>query len=62
MSELRGNGDGDGNAAPERRKRIPLLSALPRLPQIAWRDLAVTLGPVLLLSALAVALTLHFVQ
>src|SRR5512142_3493197 len=35
---------------------------LPKIPRISWRDLAVTLGPVLLASAAAIALAVHFVQ
>jgi TRAP transporter TAXI family solute receptor len=35
---------------------------LPKIPRISWRDLAATLGPVLLASAVAIALAIHYVQ
>ncbi|MDD5250820.1 MAG: TAXI family TRAP transporter solute-binding subunit [Rhodocyclaceae bacterium] len=35
---------------------------LPRIPRISWRDLAATLGPVLLASTIAIAVAIHFVQ
>ncbi|HEX8964046.1 MAG TPA: TAXI family TRAP transporter solute-binding subunit [Rhodocyclaceae bacterium] len=43
------------------RKKLRALR-LPRIPRISWRDLAATLGPVLLASAAAIALAVHFVQ
>jgi TRAP-type uncharacterized transport system substrate-binding protein len=45
-------------------KRLPLakLPRIPRIPRISWRDLASTLGPVLLLSVGAILLALHFVR
>lgn len=51
------------NEAPEQqRKKRAFLTRLPRIPRISWRDLAATLGPVLLLSIAAVLLALHFVR
>src|SRR5271156_745030 len=35
---------------------------LQKIPRISWRDLAVTLGPVLILSLLAIFAALHFVR
>jgi TRAP transporter TAXI family solute receptor len=43
------------------RKRLRTLR-LPKIPRISWRDLALTLGPVLLASAAAIALAIRFVQ
>jgi len=39
-----------------------LLRKIPPIPRISWRDLAATLGPVLLLSAAAIFAALHFVR
>jgi TRAP-type uncharacterized transport system substrate-binding protein len=53
--------------APERRlsaremMRKRLLT-IPRMPRISWRDLAATLGPVMLLSIGAIVLAMHFVR
>lgn len=44
------------------RKDRAFLRRLPKIPRISWRDLAATLGPVLLLSIAAVFLALHFVR
>jgi len=41
---------------------IRLLQKIPPIPRISWRDLAATLGPVLLLSIAAILLALHFVR
>ncbi|MFI4979834.1 MAG: TAXI family TRAP transporter solute-binding subunit [Nevskiales bacterium] len=41
---------------------LSLLRKIPPIPRISWRDLAVTLGPVLLLSVAAILLALHFVR
>ena len=41
---------------------IRLLQKIPPIPRISWRDLAATLGPVLLLSVAAILLALHFVR
>ena len=38
------------------------LKRLTTIPKISWRDLAMTLGPALLLSAAALMLALHFVR
>ena len=46
----------------QQRRDRAFLKRLPRLPRISWRDLIVTLGPVLLLSIAAVLLALHFVR
>jgi TRAP-type uncharacterized transport system substrate-binding protein len=35
---------------------------LPRVPRISWLDLAETLGPVLIVSVLAILVTMHFVR
>ncbi|MGE5465900.1 MAG: TAXI family TRAP transporter solute-binding subunit [Ignavibacteria bacterium] len=43
------------------RNRLRALR-LPKIPRISWRDLAATLGPVLLASAAAIALAIHYVQ
>ncbi|MDR3417763.1 MAG: TAXI family TRAP transporter solute-binding subunit [Nevskia sp.] len=48
-------------ADPPRSARRRLLK-LPRVPRVSWRDLAVTLGPVLLLSVLAIVAAMHFVR
>ena len=48
-----------GNARELMRQR---LAKIPRIPRISWRDLAATLGPVLLLSVGAIVLALHFVR
>lgn len=45
----------------EKLKKLRALR-LPKIPRISWRDLAATLGPVLLASAAAIALAVHFVQ
>jgi len=51
------------NETPEQQRKDRLfLSRLPRIPRISWRDLAATLGPVLLLSIAAVLLAMHFVR
>jgi TRAP-type uncharacterized transport system substrate-binding protein len=39
-----------------------LLLKIQQIPRISWRDLAATLGPVLLLSIAAILLALHFVR
>ena len=39
-----------------------LLRKIPPIPRISWRDLAATLGPVLILSVLAIVAALHFVR
>ncbi len=44
------------------KREFPPLRLLQKIPRISWRDLAVTLGPVLLLSALAILAALHFVR
>ena len=46
------------DAPPRRRMRLKL----PQVPRISWRDLAATLGPVLLISLLAILVTAHFVR
>ncbi|MES2491003.1 MAG: TAXI family TRAP transporter solute-binding subunit [Pseudomonadota bacterium] len=38
------------------------LSKLPKVSKISWRDLSLSLGPVLLLSALALLVAMHFVR
>lgn len=48
----------DKDAARTRR----LLPPLPRIPRIAWADLAEAVGPVLLLTVAAILLALHFVR
>jgi TRAP-type uncharacterized transport system substrate-binding protein len=49
--------------APENniKKKLRVLR-LPKIPRISWRDLAASLGPVLLVSAGAIALAVHYVQ
>ena len=46
----------------QQRKDRVFLSRLPKIPRISWRDLVATLGPVLLLSIVAVLLAMHFVR
>jgi len=41
---------------------LRLLRKIPPIPRISWRDLAATLGPVLLLSVAAILVALHFVR
>lgn len=41
---------------------LRLLRKIPPIPRISWRDLAATLGPVLLLSIAAILVALHFVR
>jgi TRAP-type uncharacterized transport system substrate-binding protein len=53
------------NSAARLRKMVKLpgqMVKLPKIPRISWRDLAETLGPVLLLSLAAILLALHFVH
>src|SRR5579863_2145361 len=49
--------DPDTQTARRRRFRLPL-----KVPTISWRDLVQTLGPVALISIVAVLLALHFVR
>ena len=51
----------DPFGARERARRLLALK-IPKIPRISWRDLAATLGPVLLLSIGAILLALHFVR
>lgn len=46
----------------QQRKNRLFLNRLPKIPRISWRDVAATLGPVLLLSIAAFALAMHFVR
>jgi len=49
--------------ASEHRPRRRVASYLPlKITAVSWRDLAETLGPILLLSAAAILLALHFVR
>lgn len=53
------------NSAARLRKMVKLpgqMVKLPKIPRISWRDLAETLGPVLLLSLAAILVALHFVH
>ncbi|HEX8987683.1 MAG TPA: TAXI family TRAP transporter solute-binding subunit [Rhodocyclaceae bacterium] len=52
----------ENNAAGNNRLKKLRALRLPRIPRISWRDLAATLGPVLLASAAAIALAIHYVQ
>ncbi len=54
----------DPFGARERARRLlqARLLKIPTIPRISWRDLAVTLGPVLLISVGAILLALHFVR
>jgi TRAP-type uncharacterized transport system substrate-binding protein len=45
-----------------RKENIRRLLKLPQIPRISWRDLAITLGPVLIVSVAAIAAALHFVR
>ncbi|HEY6452385.1 MAG TPA: TAXI family TRAP transporter solute-binding subunit [Steroidobacteraceae bacterium] len=47
----------DSPTGRRRRVRLP-----PKIAAVSWSDLAQTLGPVLLISAAAILLTLHFVR
>ena len=47
---------------PSPRTRVAALLQRARMPRISWRDLAVSLGPVLLISAAVIVLALHFVR
>lgn len=51
----------DPFGARERARKLMALK-IPKIPRISWRDLAVTLGPVLLISVGAILLALHFVR
>jgi len=51
----------DPFGARERARKLLALK-IPKIPRISWRDLAVTLGPVLLISVGAIMLALHFVR
>jgi TRAP-type uncharacterized transport system substrate-binding protein len=44
------------------KQELAWLRRLPKLPRISWRDLAATLGPVLILSVAAILVALHFVR
>ena len=46
----------------QQRKDRVFLSRLPKMPRISWRDLVAALGPVFILSIIAVALAMHFVR
>jgi TRAP transporter TAXI family solute receptor len=51
------------NTRSDRRSaRLRQLVKIPKIPRISWRDLAETLGPVLLLSIGAILVALHFVH
>lgn len=55
----------DDQTQTARRRRLPKLPPqlkLVRIPRISWLDLAETLGPVLLISAGAIFLALHFMR
>ena len=39
-----------------------LLQKIPKIPRISWRDLAATLGPVLIVSVVAIVAAMHFVR
>jgi TRAP-type uncharacterized transport system substrate-binding protein len=41
---------------------LRLLQKIPPIPRISWRDLAASLGPVLILSLIAIFAALHFVR
>jgi len=49
----------DTSQSAKRKKSFPLSL---KVPAVSWRDLAATLGPVLILSALAVLAALHYVR
>jgi TRAP-type uncharacterized transport system substrate-binding protein len=51
----------DPFGARERARKL-LARKILQIPRISWRDLAVTLGPVLLISVGAILLALHFVR
>lgn len=54
----------EANGSKPRREvaALRLLRKIPPIPRVSWRDLAATLGPVLLISVAAVFIALHFVR
>src|SRR5262245_37875073 len=46
----------------EERKRLPRIRLPTRFALVSWRDLALTLGPILLIVVAAVWATFHFVR
>ncbi|MDB5971246.1 MAG: C4-dicarboxylate transporter substrate-binding protein [Hydrocarboniphaga sp.] len=49
-------------SGPSKKEIARWRQQLLRVQRISWRDLAATLGPVILISAAAIAATLHFVR
>ena len=65
MSEQNEPVEDGGDNGKKYERNLPMMRLLrkfPPIPRISWRDLAVTLGPVLLLSLAAIFLALHFVR
>ncbi len=49
-------------AIGQNRGRIGRISFMARLVRVSWRDLALTLGPILLISAAGIWLAIHFIR